>query len=694
MGVVSASLLDAAILVLLYGIPLYFLVIRPLSEGCATAGPLPRSAHMMLFLKILSVIFLVEFLMMMFLPEIFPALNGNARNVVDAGLTILLSLPLLWWLLFRSEMRVRIAFLADLLGAPLKLYILLLFLVFLGDLLELLLFPLILDDGNRFTYKIVDSYLISLFAAPFLWLFMVKPLMRSALFEKTRAAALQAQVIDAIMVIDAQGVIESVNPAAERIFGYSASEIAGRRATMLLCDQQQSLDELLLEAPTGANGNAPPVSHEFCGRRRDGSLLTMDVSISRVLQNGRQTFLAIIRDITRRKETEAALRESAVRFRDIFEQTEDAIFFFKPRTCDLIDVNHAAEKLYGYNKEELKETGMEHLSSPENSFRLNRFIRGIRNSEITSLGKIAGLRKDGTEIIVSIRGKMVTLQGVDIVYVTMRDITTRIRLEEEARLIQTKLIEANKMTSLGLMVSGVAHEINNPNNFIMANAQLLSRSWDDALMVLREYHRENGDFLIGGIPFSEMETHSPQLFAGIIDGARRINEIIGNLKSFARQEHTVAKQDVDFNKVVTAAVSILHHELIKYTENFHLDLDEGIPHVKGSGQQLGQVIINLLMNACQSLPHKHCGIWLATGFDAATGQVTTTVRDEGSGMSRDVGNRIMEPFFTTKLDTGGTGLGLSICQSIIKDHNGFLEFKSEPGNGTTFVVKIPEIKAA
>ena len=694
MDAVSTSILDAAVLALFYGIPLYFLVIRPLFAECAAAGPLPRSAPVNLFLKILAVIFLVEFLIMLFLPVIFPALKGNARNVADAGLTILFSALPLWWLLFRSKMRMRIAFLAELLSTPLKLYILLLFLVFLGDLLESLLLPSILDTGNHFTYEVVDSYLISLFAAPFLWLFMVKPLMRTALLEKTRAAALQAQVIDAIMVIDAEGVIESVNPAAERIFGYSASELTGRSATLLLSDERQSLDELIRDAATGTAGATPPVSHEFAGRRRDGSLLTIDVSLSRVMQNGRQTFLAIMRDVTLRKETEAALRESAIRFRDIFEQTEDAIFFFKPDTCDIIDVNPAAENLYGYSREELKEKGVENLGSPETCSQLCGFIRGIRTSAVSNMGEIVNLRKDGTEIIVSVRGKMVTLQGVKLIYVTMRNITARIRLEEEARHIQTKLIQANKMTSLGLMVSGVAHEINNPNNLIMANAQLLSRSWDDALKILREYHRENGDFLIGGIPFHEMEAHSPQLFAGIVDGARRIEEIIGNLKNFARQEHKVAKRDVDVNKVVTTAVSLLHHELIKYTENFHLDLDKGIPHVNGSGQQLGQVIINLLLNAGQSLPDKSCGIWVATAFDTAAGQVVITVRDEGQGITQEAAGRVMEPFFTTKLDCGGTGLGLSICQSIVKDHSGFLEFTSGPGNGTIFIVKIPAGKPA
>jgi signal transduction histidine kinase len=223
----------------------------------------------------------------------------------------------------------------------------------------------------------------------------------------------------------------------------------------------------------------------------------------------------------------------------------------------------------------------------------------------------------------------------------------------------------------------------------MANSRLLSMAWDDALKVLREYRQDHGDFSIGGIPFSEMEQHAPQLFEGITDGARRINEIINNLKRFTRQERTAEEMDIDINQVVTSAVSVLHHQLVRHTEKFHLELDEEIPRVRGNRQQLGQVVLNLLMNACQALPDKQCGVWVMTDFDAATNFVTITVRDEGVGIAADVSSLIIEPFFTTKLDSGGTGLGLSISDSIVKEHNGVLEFESEPGKGTTFAVRIP-----
>jgi len=412
-------------------------------------------------------------------------------------------------------------------------------------------------------------------------------------------------------------------------------------------------------------------------------------------ENGTPVRMAgYLSDITNRRETENALRESELLFRQIFEESEDAIIFLKPGTCSFIDVNQTAERLYGFSKAELKSRGLNCFCPPEDVAKLSSAICKIRHRGISHMDNMVNRRKDGTEIRVSVHAKLIKLTGVDVVYCTLRDITARIRLEEESRGIQAKLIQANKMTSLGLLVSGVAHEINNPNNFIMANSRLLSNVWLDAMKILRGYYRENGDFQIGGIPFSVMKDDASHLFAGIIDGSHRINDIVNNLKNFARQDQSLAGNVVDVNRIVTAAVTILHHHLVKHTEKFHLDLDENIPRVKGSGQQLEQVVMNLLMNACQALPDKEHGIWLTTGYDKPTGYVTIVVRDEGLGMPENIHDRVLEPFFTTKLDSGGTGLGLSISQSIVKEHGGLLEFTSVPGEGTTFIVKIPAVEPA
>lgn len=270
-----------------------------------------------------------------------------------------------------------------------------------------------------------------------------------------------------------------------------------------------------------------------------------------------------------------------------------------------------------------------------------------------------------------------------------RDITTRVRMEEEAKLIQAKLIHTNKMTSLGTLVSGVAHEINNPNTFIKSNAQFLSKTWRDIGQVLDRAYRKNGDFRAGGIPYSELQTLVPEVIRGINNGSVRIQEIVNNLRNFARPEKANLDGKVNINDVVVAARTMLNNQIGKFTDRFKMVCGKNIPFVKGSPQQIEQVVINLIMNSLESLVHKKCRIWVSTSYSKKTGYAFIRVRDEGAGMNKDTIERITEPFFTTKQDYGGTGLGLSISYAIVRDHLGVLEFESECGKGTTATVKLP-----
>jgi len=274
------------------------------------------------------------------------------------------------------------------------------------------------------------------------------------------------------------------------------------------------------------------------------------------------------------------------------------------------------------------------------------------------------------------------------VYVA-RDITERKLAEEEKRSIQAKLIQTNKMTSLGLMVSGLAHEVNNPNNSIKLTAHLLARSWQDILPVLEKHSREEGDFRIGGQFFSQAKDILPQHINGIRANSRRIEGIIKNLRDFVRKGAADVNFQAGINAIVSAAASIINVQIKQYTRHFTLKLDERVPVVKGNPQQLEQVVINLVLNALQALPDRERSVRVSTSFDPAEGFVIITVADEGEGMSADVRERIGEPFFSTKLDYGGTGLGLAISNFIVKEHKGFLEFESEPGKGTTARVKLP-----
>jgi len=280
------------------------------------------------------------------------------------------------------------------------------------------------------------------------------------------------------------------------------------------------------------------------------------------------------------------------------------------------------------------------------------------------------------------------------VYGSFRDVTARIRMEEEAKLHQAQLIHANRMASLGTIVSGVAHEVNNPNNLVMFNAPMILSAWEDAVPVLDAYSRENGDFSLGGIPYSEMRGVVPKLAAGISDASARIKAIVWNLKDFARQDTPNHQTPVRVNDVVRTAITILNHEILRATHRFEVAYGEDLPPVTGSAQQLEQVVINLLTNALQALPSSTRGIRVSTRRVPETGEVEVCVADEGVGMSPEVLERIKEPFFSTRLDSGGLGLGVPICRSIVQEHRGTLEFESEVGKGTRAVIRLPWIRDA
>ncbi|WP_298270080.1 ATP-binding protein [Geobacter sp.] len=382
------------------------------------------------------------------------------------------------------------------------------------------------------------------------------------------------------------------------------------------------------------------------------------------------------------------LLESEELFRQLFTQNEDAIVLLTPEGFDVIDVNPAAEALVGFRREELIRLGPWSFIVPDD---YESFIQAVPRSgdRPFHLDRLTALTRDGARIFVSIWGKMVQLREKEVIYCSIRDITERVRMEEEMKSSQARLIHANKMASLGVLVSGIAHEINNPNSYVSVNAMLLRDVWRDASPLLAEYAEEHGDFPLGGLLFSEMSATAPKLFTGIVEGARRISAIVSNLKDFAREDHGGLLREVDLNRVTGDAVTILGHHIQKLTNRFVTDYAEGVPPVRGNQQQIEQVIINLVMNALQALPDRNCGVTITTSCDAGRHQVLLTVQDEGEGMSRRVMERITDPFFSTRLDQGGTGLGLSISASIVKEHGGTLEFESLPDRGTTVTVRLP-----
>ena len=485
-----------------------------------------------------------------------------------------------------------------------------------------------------------------------------------------------------VSLIDPNHRIVTVNRAQAELFGHAPEWYVGRSCFEAFAKRERVCSpcpgRLSIES-----GRPGVVEKE--GVREDGSWFAVRICTVPLVRGDGESrgFIEVVEEITERREGEEALRRSVERFRQLFEQHGDAIILIDPDLLTIIESNRQMERLFGFAPDELVAGGVSLFFPAEASAEVESMIRGITGAGWLRLDRVAALRKDGIPLFVAIWGSMITLPHGEVCCLSFRDITERIRLQEEAQSTQAKLIQSDKMASLGLLASGLAHEINNPNNYIMSNAESLAKIWRSALPILDGFYQEFGDFNLGEFPFSGCREIAPRMFAGLVTGSQRIRSIVDLLKNFARQDSGKTSDPVDVNTVILDAITILNHEIKRSCENFELKTGYALPPLRGNAQQIEQVIINLLLNSLQALPDKSCAIRIVSSVSEEPRRIVITIEDEGVGMSPEVLARITEPFFTTKGESGGTGLGLSISASILKDNHASLSFASEPGRGTT-----------
>jgi two-component system, NtrC family, sensor kinase len=273
----------------------------------------------------------------------------------------------------------------------------------------------------------------------------------------------------------------------------------------------------------------------------------------------------------------------------------------------------------------------------------------------------------------------------------IQDTTEKKEMERAAEEQRQQLMQADKLASLGTLVTGVAHEINNPNQAILANSTFLKDAWESAFPILDEYYRENGDFLLAGIEYSSARQEIEEYQHLITDCAKRIDIIVKDLKELGRYDPDVKMKRVDINTVLHRSITLLGHFINTSTNNFTADYGENLPAVSGNPQKLGQVFINLIQNACQALPAKNKGIDIKSFYNRQGDRVIVEIKDEGTGIPENLLAKIRDPFFTTKR-AKGTGLGLTVSSTIIENHLGNLEFYSEEMKGTRVRVSLPAMK--
>jgi signal transduction histidine kinase len=261
---------------------------------------------------------------------------------------------------------------------------------------------------------------------------------------------------------------------------------------------------------------------------------------------------------------------------------------------------------------------------------------------------------------------------------------------------QALLVQSEKMASLGQLTAGLAHEINNPINFVSANITPLKRDIEEIMSLLQKYAElEHGNathkleeilHLRNEIDLSYTINEIKSLIAGIEEGSKRTAEIVKGLRNFSRTDENEMKK-TNINQGIQSTLFLLQNKLNE--KNIEISKVFGdLPEINGYSGQLNQVFMNLLTNAIDAIG-SNGKIFITTSSENS--HVKISIRDTGEGMTDEVKKKLFDPFFTTKDVGKGTGLGLSISYGIIEKHNGKIEVKSEPRLGTEFIITLPPL---
>ena len=481
--------------------------------------------------------------------------------------------------------------------------------------------------------------------------------------------ALLDAAVDAIIVIDERGTIKAFNSAAERMFDRSADEAIGCNVSLLMPEPYRSQHDSYLERYlTTGEARIIGIGREVIAQRADGTTFPMRLSVGRA-SGDPPRFVGIVHDISRQKDTEAALeqeRDRAQSYLDLAEvmllalDRNGCIALINRKGCEILQ--HDETALLGRNWFETC------IPADEREAVITCFHRVIAGTAGSEIYENRVLTRTGQKRTIAWRNHPVT-DGRDGVIGTLscgEDVTEQRRTEEEVRRARERLAHVSRLSTMGEMAAGLAHEINQPLTAITAYAEACQRM----------LAQEDG-------------TAAPQFTEAleqISSQALRAGEVIRRLRSMVRQRQAM-RELVDCNQMVRGAIILAEADARANDIELVLDLAIDRVTVQVDEVQIQQVLLNLIRNAIDASEGNTVDRLILLRTRLHEQRIEIAVVDHGCGLGPDVGEELFNPFYTTKAT--GTGLGLSISHSIVRAHGGRLAFRRNDGPGTTFFFTLP-----
>lgn len=378
-----------------------------------------------------------------------------------------------------------------------------------------------------------------------------------------------------------------------------------------------------------------------------------------------EAFVSMDFDLPTRGGVEERLQRTSAFLRNLIHSAVDGVIAADKKGKILI-FNSVASEVFGYTEEEaISSVNMRDIYPDNKAFEV---MRKLRSEEFGGKGKLRSYQVD----IISKNGEIIPINlNAAIIYEKKREIATigffhdlreKLRMEAELERTQIQLLQAEKMSSLGKLAAGVAHQLNNPLGGITLFAKLLMEEYD-----LEEGAKEDVD--------------------RILKDAKRCRDIVKELLEFTRQtRHLMRPHDV--NQALTRTLFLLENQALFQNITIAKDLDPALPLVQADIQQLNHLFMNIILNAVQAMEGRG-QLALKSYFSDDSQRVCIEISDTGFGIPAEILPRIFEPFFTTKEEGKGTGLGLSLAYNIVKNHGGRIRTESKPRKGTTFVIELP-----